>query len=681
MYELATVPRVRARKLLQYTTQELWDKLEGDFVLIMDDGEVMTNERQVIYSSYIWEYHRLYPETPLSVKHHVASVIANQRAGTDTHLALITNVKDSVYDVYKHQAADRRDLIDHLAKLSYEVSNRMYNDLTYNCEEYVTSLDITDFLQITMSDKVRGAVAAMEPTEAGIAGVYGVIKAMIKDDPLLANNKVANAIRSKLSSEGQAMQCLGPRGFLTDIDSHLFKIPITRSYTEGLPDMYSAAIESRSAAKSLIFSTDPLQKSEYFSRRQQLICQNVRHLHLGDCGSTRYITWHVRDARMEGATKFASDLKTIAGKYYLDEATQTLKSIKENDFHLIGKTLKLRDPVAGCMHPDPVGVCEVCYGETSLAIPKNSNLGHIACVTMTADLGQLILSTKHFDGSSAVEGIVLKPQEKRFLTAQVNGNSYYLSPDLKGADVQLIIAASQAMGLTDVNHVDDVASLNISRVSEFDTIVMSVNTLKSQDIVPLTVNVNGRLSNMTHDLLQHIKNKGWTIVRDNKGGGTNYVIDMNGWDFNLPILVLPMRHFNMSDHQGEIADMLEATMKDMEHRSNVVHPGSMLIELHDLVNRRLSINLSILSIILYSSMIVSADEGDYSLPKPWTTAGVGVKQMLLTNRSLSATMSYERHRDTLINPASYTKINRMDHVFDAMVLPKILNANLGHYKH
>lgn len=663
-----TIPRIRARKLLAYTTSELWDKLEGDFVLVFDDGECLTNEKETIFSSYIWDYHRTYAETPLQLKHHVQAVTQKQRYGADTHLALIQNALLSVYDTYKYQAADRRQLIDHLAELSYQLSNTIYNDLTYRLEEYVTSLDITDFLQITTSDQVRGALATMEQTEAGIASVYDVIRKMIKEDPVLENNKVANAIRSKLSSEGQALQCLGPRGFLTDIDSHLFKIPISRSYTAGIPDMYSSAIESRSAAKSLIFSTDPLQKSEYFSRRQQLICQNVRHLHLGDCGSKNFLTWHMRDARLEGSTKVASDLKTLAGKYYLDESTGSLQSIKEDDTHLLGRTLKLRSVVAGCCHPDPYGVCEVCYGETSFAIPANSNLGHITCVTMTADLGQLILSTKHFDGSSAVEGIVLKPQEKRFLASPVNGNSYFLSPELKGADVKLVIAASQAPGLTDVNQVDDITSLNISRVSEFDSIVMVVTDKKGSEMVPLTVNVNGRLSNMTHDFLQHIKNKSWSVTREN-----NYVIDMEGWDFTKPLLVLPMRHFNMSDHQGEIADMLEATMKDLEHRSNVVNPGNMLIELHDLVNRRLSINLAILEIILYSSMIVSATEGDYSLPKPWTSSGVGVKQMLLTERSLAATMGYERHRDALINPGSYTRTNRMDHLMDVMVVPQILN--------
>lgn len=662
-----TLPRIKARKLLGFSTDQLWQNLEGDFIAVFDDGEIVTNEKEILFSSYVWEYHRRFPETPMVMKHHVSAVTQKQRYGADSHLALIQNVMLSVYDSYKLHVP-KYELVDTLARMSYEISNDIYNDLTYRLEEYVTSLDITDFLQITTSDKVRLALATAEQTEAGIQSIYATIQGMIKDDPLLENNKVANAIRSKLSSEGQAMQCLGPRGFLTDIDSHVFKIPIMRSYTSGIPDLYSSAIESRSSAKSLIFSTDPLQKSEYFSRRQQLICMNVKHLHLGDCGSKNFLTWHMRDSRMEGSTKVASDLKTLAGKYYLDESTNQLLTIRESDTHLLGRTLKLRSVVAGCQHPDPYGVCETCYGETSFAIPENSNLGHIACVTMTADLGQLILSTKHFDGSSAVEGIVLKPGERKFLAAAVNGNSYYLSPDLKGADVKIVIASSQAPGLTDVNQVDDVTSLNISRVSEFDTIVMIVSDKKGKEMETLTVSVNGRLSNMTHDFLQHVKNKSWSVTRED-----NYVIDMEGWDFTKPLLVLPMRHFNMSDHQGEIADMLEATMKDLEHRSNVINPGNMLIELHDLVNRRLSIQLAILEIILYSSMIVSATEGDYSLPKPWTSSGVGVKQMLLTERSLSATMGYERHRDALINPGSYTRTNRMDHVMDAMILPSILN--------
>ncbi len=671
-----TMKRVKVRTLMGFTTEQLWDLLEGEFILVMDDGEVQVHEKEVIYSSYVWEYHRKYKETPFLLKHLVKTSLNGKRLGADTHLELINSVLWSVYDTYRLQVPNTTQLIDDLAKMSYEISNQMYNDLTYRLEEYVTSLDVLDFLKVTTHPVIKAELATMESTEAGIAKVHAAIKNLIYNDPAFSTNAVANAVRSGIASEGQAMQCLGPRGFLTDIDSHLFKHPIRRSVAAGIRSMHDSMIESRSAAKALIFSTDPLQKSEYFSRRQQLICQNVQHLHLGDCGSQHYLHWPVRDARMEGSTKIASDLKTIAGKYYLDEADGTLKVIRETDSHLMGKTLKLRSVIAGCNHPDPYGVCEICYGETSLAIPADSNLGHITCVAMTADLGQLILSTKHFDGSSVVEGIALKPHEKKYLSAPINGNNYFLNADLKDQEVSLIIAASQAMGLTDVNLVDNVESLNISRVSEFDTVMLQVVDKKGSDLVPLTVSVNGRLSNMTHQLLKHIKQKGWTLsATSSTSKDNNYIIDMTGWDYSQPILVLPMRHFNMSDHQGEIADMLEATMKDMEYRSSVVHPGSMLIELHDLVNRRLSINLSILEIILYSSMIVSAENNDYSLPKPWTQSGIGVKQMLLTERSIGATMVYERHRETLIDPASYTRTNRMDHVMDALIVPEIMNVH------
>lgn len=667
--------RVKARTLLNYTTQDLWNNLQGSFIIVMDDGEIATNEKEVIYSSYVWRYHKLFPETPLLLKHLVGSAMAGKRMGTETHLDLINNSHWSVYDTYKARVPDKLDLIDDLNKLAYEISNEMYNDLSYKLEEYVTSLDILDFIRITKDSKVVNALSVMEMTEEGITKVQNVIMDLI-NTPEMSDNPMANAINSRIVSKGQALQCLGPRGFLTDIDSNVFNAaPIKSSYTKGIATMYDNMIESRSSAKSLIFSTDPLQQSEYFSRRQQLICQNVKTLHLVDCGSKHYLTWSVRGKRTEGANEIVSDLVTLAGKYYLDEQSNTLKIIKQDDRHLEGKVLKLRSPIAGCMHPDPTGICEVCYGETALSIPKNSNLGHITCVAMTSDLGQLILSTKHFDGSSVVEWITLKTSEKRFLSTTVNGTSYYLNSSLKGKKVELIVNSNQANRLTDINLVNDIDTLNLARISEFESIVVHVTELDDGEIEAafLNVSLDGRNSNFTHAILKHIKKVGWSISQSSSNKETNYVIDMTGWDYSEPILVLPMRHYNMSMAQKEIAEMLESTMKEVDHRSNVASPQNVLVEFHDMVNRRLSINLSILEVILYSSMIVSVDNNDYSLPKPWTDSGLGVKAMLLTNRSLSATMCYERHRETITDPSSYIDTNRMNHVMDQILLPEILN--------
>jgi hypothetical protein len=660
--------RINARDLLKYSTEQLWEGLTGEFVLVFDDGEIVSNYKEVLYSSYVWDFHREYLNTPVLVKHHIQHHVGSKRLGASTHLNLINSVLWSVFDTYTHSVNDKTKLLDDLAHKAYQIANIMYNDLTYRLEEYVTSLDITDFISVTKHPEIEHSINTMPATQEGIDHVYNTIKRLFKEDPEFKKNPLVKVINSGLANMGQALQCVGPRGFLTDIDSNLFRNPIKRGFTQGIRSAHDMMIETRSAAKSLIFSTDPLQQSEYFSRRQQFICQNVRHIHSGDCGSKEYLEWHVRDARYEGTTKVSDcDLITLAGKYYLDEQTKSLKVLTVDDTHLIGKVVKLRSPIAGCAHPDPYGICEVCYGETALGIPKNSNLGHITCVSMTAVVGQNILSTKHFDGSSVVEGIVLKPEEKKYLSSTVNGSCYYLADSLKNKNVQLVMSSRNASGLTDILMVNSIEKLSLARISEFEDIGIIITTPKETEIRTLSVNVNGRLSSLTYDLLKYIKEKGWNVTSDD-----NYVVDMSGWDYSKPILVLPMRHFNMSDHQGEIATMLEATVEDLEKRSSVINPCSMIVDFHDLVNRRLSINLAILEVIFYSSMGVDPMNDDYALPKVGTQSGIGVMRQLLNKRSLAATMGYQGHRDVLVNPTSYMLKERLNHVYDGVILPDLL---------
>lgn len=657
--------KISARKLLGCSTEQLVNNLAGNFIVCFDDCEVETNAKQVIYSSYVWDYHRQYPNTAILSKHLIKGIIQNKRLGANTHLDLINSVLWTVYDTYKTNS-NQLALLDDLAKKAYDISSgTMYNDLTYNLEEYVTSLDITDFINVTKHPEIEKAMDEMPSTQEGIDDVYSIIKRLFKEDVTFQDNPLVCAVNSGLANMGQALQCVGPRGFLTDVDSNIFPNPIRKGFVHGIRSLHDSMIETRSAAKSLMFSVDPLQQAEYFSRRQQLICQNVRNLHLGDCGSTNYLDWHVRDARYEGTTKISnSDLLTLVGKYYLDEDVNKLKALKVDDIHLIGKVIKLRSPIAGCSHPDPYGVCEVCYGQTALAIPANANLGHIACVAMTAEVGQNILSTKHFDGSSVVEGIVLKPEEKKYLNATINGNLYFLNDGLKKYKVEIIADPRCVNGLTDISLIDDIYKLSLSRISEFEALTLRISGSKDTEITTLDVSINGRLSSMSYELLNFIKTAGWSV--DDNG---NYIIDLTGWDHKSPILVLPLRHYNMSNHQVEIAKLLESTVDELESRSAVIRPASLLTDFHDLVNRRLSVNLSLLEIILYSSMGVNPMENNYALHKTWTTSGIGVMRQLIQNRSLSATMSYQGHRDVLTNPSNYIGPPRLDHIFDAIVCP------------
>jgi hypothetical protein len=657
------------------TTDDLWETLTGRFILIFDDNqELETNWRKTVISSYAWEFHRQWGKTPLLKHHHIDAVLGKKRYSASTPLDLLGNCMWSVYEIYGDAVG--RDV---LAQRIYQLNNIIYNEMSYRCEADVGSMDILDWMEvldhpkiIAMKEKVKDAVNKT-PDEGGrmIKEAYGVIDDVLGNGQDLPMNAVSLALRSKLVNANQVQQSIGPRGYLTDIDSDQFRYPIIPGYVEGIRSLYDSVIESRSAAKALQFSKSPLQEAEYFSRRLQLMCQTVRNLHQNcDCGTTETLRWQVRgkEVNEEGDEVFGGDLPLLVGKFYIDEKTGGLRVIRGDQHdqeHLIGKSIRLRS-VIHCAHPDPYGVCATCFGELSLSVlDDRTNLGHMCCTSMTQKSSQSVLSVKHLDSSAAVEPASLTPEEKKFFKISADGMSYLLADRLKGKTVKLIIPAMFAPNITDVLANHSIDDLNIRQVSEMREIAVQVKE-GNVEFDPERVNTSKdrRLASLTYPMLRHIRKVRWDFNANN-----DYVIDMTGWDWNEPVMTLPLIHFNMSDHSKDIASMLESSKKQMEARDKDVSPDAFLVELYNLVNDKLTVNLAVLEVVLYGAMIISAEEDDYRLPKPWTDRGLGVMDMTMDRRSLSATMAYEGHYDVFISPESYTKKNRPDHPMDALICP------------
>lgn len=659
--------RINARSLLAFDSIALWDILTGKFTLVFDDGELEVTARETLYSFYAWNLHREYPNTPLLKKHHVKTVIGDKRLGSNTHLELLGNCAWSVYDTYINYLPAsgwemaENELRDKIAKRVYQITNEMYSDLSHRLEEFVVSLDITDFINVISHPSIKKANDEVVATKQSIEETYSAIKDTLFNSPDLDKNPLALAARSSLVSIGQTLQCIGPRGYLTDTDSNEFPTPVLRGYTQGMRKFIESFIESRSAAKSLIFSKSPLQQAEYFSRRLQIMSQVVQNLHYGDCGSTQYSLWKVRDeVKVNGVVKRPGDLKQLVGKHYLDN-DGVLKTIYSDSKELIGRTLKLRT-VIHCGHPDPYGICSVCFGELSLSVPAKTNIGQMCCTSLAQKSSQNVLSVKHLDGSSVIAGIEIIGVERDYLSVASDDNSYMLSDKLKGKHVTLVIRADQATNITDIMDVGDIESLNITRVSELSEIGIMVKIADGVHIESFDVTLNDRKASMTHSLLRYIRSHNWGV--DDKG---NYTIEMADWDWSKSILTLPLKHFNMSDHSKDIASMIESSVDKLHERDNIVSADNALVELFDLVNDKLSVNIAVLDVVLYGTMIVSAEGRDYSLPKPWTDNGLGIMRMSMANRSLSAAMAYEGHRDVLVSPISYISSNRVDHPFDRLL--------------
>src|SRR5690606_23569749 len=146
-------------------------------------------------------------------------------------------------------------------------------------------------------------------------------------------------------------------------------------------------------------------------------------------------------------------------------------------------------------------------------------------------------------------------------------------------------------------------------------------------IFSIPVGMKGRRGSFTYDFLKYIKTKGFSVNVFH-----NYVFDMSDWDWNLPFIVLPMKHYSMGEHSALLAAAIESRVDQMKVRDTETSPDAFLVDFFDLVNSRLSANLATLSVVVYGIMVVSATENNYSLPKNWTNKGLGVMRLIMNRR-------------------------------------------------
>lgn len=643
--------RINARKLLGIPTAVLWKNLVGNFILVFDDGELRTNSKETIFSHYTWELHRIYGNTPLLMKHHVRTILNDGTLASNTHIKLLASV---VWDCYLyHKSVGIKLDIDGLAQIVYRITNEMYNSLSCELEEYVVSMDIVDVLEILQDPEVNEVLSSSNTNERYIERSYQVLKDILNSNTKLSHNTIVKANKAKLIKQAQVLQCLGPRGFLTDIDSNIFDIPVLRGYAKGIRKLHDSFIESRSASKSLYFSKSELEEAEYFSRRLQILCQIVKDLEYGDCGSTNYLRWRVKKG----------ELKNLLGKHYLDKNSNTLKTITADDKHLEdGDYVLLRSPVAGCCSPNPYGICSTCFGDLAYSVPPNTNIGQLCATDLTRQTSQNILSTKHLDKSSELERIILPDNYRETLSVTTNGRGYLLNERLKGKHLQITILQKEALGLTDIHDITDIRELGLTRVSEITEISITVRDNIQEYKTPFVVKYGKTPANLTYDILSFIKVKGWEIDEKN-----NYVFDMTDWDFSKPILSLPAIHFNMSDVTQEIARIIELN-KEKETQS--ISPEVTLAELFEKVNKHLSVNLATLEVIIFGACVRSNTDKDFRLPKGNMHKEMGVSRNTIMNRSLASSMAYENHKAVLLDPISYFPEMRPAHPMDVFLCPK-----------
>lgn len=554
-----------------------------------------------------------------------------------------------------------------LAKIAYDIHNDVYNGVYQYAGRHVGTIDILHFHEAMDEPEIYAANQAVQRGECSVGEVYAVIDKVFNDPKRLKGNPIAGEYRSKLLKQTQVHQNIGPRGNPTDMNSRIFHYPITRGYVEGIRDIYGSAVEMRSAARSSYYAAESLRMSEYFSRKLQFVSQNVRNVHLDcDCGSTNYLEWTIRPDKRDEAGDIVrtSDLVLLNGKHYLNEATGKLDTIRPNLVHLEGQTVRLRT-VLHCAHEDPAGVCGTCFGDLALNVPSNANLGQWCATNMAEQATQALLSAKHLDRSSALEKIDIKPQYRKYIQGGLDNSSYVLNKEIEDEEVAIILKKAQAEGLHDIRSVEDVEEHPAEHYTELSILNIEIVKGAVRDVIPVDVGIPGsRDASLSYEMLNYIKERGMRTI-----GGDQYRVDLTDWDWEEPVLVMPAKHFNNSDHVDQVARMLESRVADMRKRARIVSADTFIHELFDYVNWKLNVNLAPLEVILYATTIVSAERNDYSLPKPWTTSQPSVLSMTMKGRSLSVNMAFEKQYEALADATSFIHTNRFDHLFDGIYTP------------
>lgn len=656
---------IHIRELISHSTHELTQMVTSEGIKLIeivfeDNIKLQSTGKELIYSSYFWDMFRHYSKTLITSKHHVQAVLKGNPLTSSTHIELLAIINQDIVNAYKLHTPQEKE---HLLSMIYDVTNNIHNEVTKLAEAYVTSIDILDFIEVADHRVIKAANEGTEDTHESITKTYEVVMSTIHNDPSLAGNALVRAIKSKMVNANQVNQCIAVRGFPTEVDGSILKTPIRSNYTKGMNSLYDFVAESRSAAKALYFSEAPLQDAEYFARRLQLLAMVVERIDYSDCGTTKYLQWRVNPPSLDekGNVTYPGDLKFMVGKYYLDEMTNSLKEIKGNEHHLNNHVLKIRS-VLFCEHPDPHAVCEKCFGGLAANVTRFANLGHLCAATMTQQTSQSVLSTKHLDASSVSANIILNEQTSKFLATNRQKNAYLVRKELKDKGVKLIVSREEAIGLTDILSIDDVANINPIRVSSIECIEVSYRHKDEEISMPIFVNQGNRRAIMTTEFLSYLKTHRWET-----DGKNNFVFDLVDWNFTLPVMKLPDMEYSYSDHSHQIAKVIESSMKNITDRSTPHSPVSTLQELFSLVNTKLSVNIAALEILVYATMMPGKDS--YNLARGAVSPVLGISDLVIKNRSMAAAYAYEDQSVSLTSPRSFFKLDRVDGPLDAMISP------------
>jgi hypothetical protein len=233
--------------------------------------------------------------------------------------------------------------------------------------------------------------ATMQPKE-----IEDAIKARVRkiaDTLSESNNEIQTLFKSgKIISEGQVGEVSVAVGFKSDLDNNTIPVPsMNNIMITGLTTPSDKYIDSVGGRKANLNSKLEISKPGSMSKKMNANSGDYTLRHdMTMCNTNTFIDFEVKNEKY---------LNGIEGHWYYDE-NDKLKYVRPTDTHLIGTVIKKRSPITcACGGTE---TCRYCYPK--ILTESNSmyaSIGAIAAIVMGEPLGQMMLSTKHFNGTNS----------------------------------------------------------------------------------------------------------------------------------------------------------------------------------------------------------------------------------------------------------------------------------------
>ena len=651
------VKSVNARSLLSIYPEDVKDHLQGlgvspeqNIVLELDDGPVETTGWRIIYSTFCWNFQRVFEKTPL-----VKDNLLTGRVTCDSHLDLMNEGYWRSYEDYGYS----RPMLEYLDQIVAKSTSCLRNYIVEELQEYVVSLSMDDYVELVEFPAVKETLERVGLSRESVNRCHERMSKILLTDPGLAKNKLVQFVRSRFINMQQVLQCIGPKGSQTRTDSRFYNDPILNSFLTGLNTLIESTMESCSATKAIRYSRDYVEKGEYFQRKMQLGAMPILGLVPGDCGTQSTLT-----------VKLTEDIiYAFEGKEIIEEVPSAARRfVWVSDKTLVGQTVKLRS-VLHCKEFSNQHVCERCFGYMSHSIVTGSNLGLVSISELCRDASQSLLSTKHNDFTNVFMQIVLGELEAMYLMPDTENISDIRLQEIPGVkDLRLAVDSRYVYNLTDALVVDDVSRLTLTNTT---SIYMAELWFTNEDgfeqVVPLQLAQGSRMASFSLDMLEHVRKKRWTVF-----GGDKYVFDLKDWDVDKPIFSLPMQNENMLEYIKRLEVFVRSsgktkTRKAREEVRRLVDAEDVpegLMVFNGLVSSMLSVNIAHQEIAIAS--MTARSNKDCRFPDTPAQGVLLPYETLIRERSMSGIYAYEHHEWTYGRMSTYLNRNRLYHPLDAI---------------